>query len=423
MKNKLILLTLFITMTLSLSANAQTLDLHANQSLTVGSSSFLPFSTVGNDELIMVLPGDSMVTVTISNSLGGAFTIAPAKDFSEVGEPQLVMGNGTFILDYSNVTSFNGTFGISIVPQQTTAVFEILITPPSATTSSSTSSSTTGGPVTGDLFSPDSLTIIGTFLDQNLADQLSNDSNNQNCSADPSGISSTKLDDSTLNQLFNTLLNTNFSARSTVTTPGNSDFIAYTLPAPKGKKPAKGGFNITLENNTDKTKIFLTGVFPSVTTNQSISVGREFDTDIDVITKEQIDPALAAVQHAIVSATMPGQLSQNGGFFITQGGGCVGPYCAITEQGMVTIIPGGSCTPEVLRKKKLGFPTVNPSKLFDPFISASGVIQIPASSIVDPTHPLISKVVRESNYLIFQPVPPGVKLTQQLKLDLKKNGN
>ena len=101
-----------------------------------------------------------------------------------------------------------------------------------------------------------------------------------------------------------------------------------------------------------------------------------------------------------------------------QGGGCVGPYCTIVESGMVVIVPGGACTPEKLNKRKAGYPTVNPSKLFDPFPASAMTIQIPTANIVDPKHPLVSMVLQDNAYLIFQPVPPKAKFTQQIKLNL-----
>ena len=178
---------------------------------------------------------------------------------------------------------------------------------------------------------------------------------------------------------------------------------------------------------TDETQIYVTGIFPSISEESTLMIGGNRivnpEPKIEVTLKEQDLAALAAVQHSIVSATMPWQLSNNGGYFITKGGGCVGPFCTIVESGMVIIIPGGACTPEKLNRRKAGYPTVNPSKLFDPFPVASKTIQIPSQNIVDPTHPLISKVVRENAYLIFQPLPPKAKITQQLKINVTTNDN
>ena len=57
---------------------------------------------------------------------------------------------------------------------------------------------------------------------------------------------------------------------------------------------------------------------------------------------------------------------------------------------------------------------------FDPFPVASQTIQIPADNIVDPKHPLVSKIVKDNAYLILQPVPPGAMIIQQLMLSLNK---
>jgi hypothetical protein len=418
---KVLLLVLVLTIGfLNFSkANAQSIEVGAKQSLSISSPGFFPFTPTGNTALVMVFPTNPIVTITISNFLGNTFTLAPAQNFAEIGTPIEVMGNTSFPIDFSEGgPDFSGTFGISLAPQGSVN-FDITITPGEAGTSSSTSSSTTGGPVTGDLFSPDSFTVIGGFLNDSLANTLSNAADNPNCSSSQSGINSALINDTFINQLYDDLLDTNFSSQRTVI--GSDDTDGFTLSVPSKKINSKGSLNVKLNNTTDKTKIYLTAIFPSTSERQSIMVGRMLTDGIDVTLKEQDLVALAAVQHAIVSATMPWQLSNNGGFFITQGGGCVGPYCTIVEQGMVVIVPGGSCTPEVLNKRKAGYPTVNPSKLFDPFISAAGVIQLPTSSIVDPSNRNVSKFVKESNYLILQPVPPGAMLIQKLNLNLKKN--
>jgi len=419
MKKTLLLILILTIGFLNFSkANAQSIEVGAKQSLSISGPGFFPFTPSGNTALVMVFPSNSVVTVTISNFLGNPFTLAPAQNFAEIGEPVQIMGNTSFPIDFGQGgPDFSGTFGLSFLPQGSVN-FELTITPGVATSSTS-SSSTTGGPITGDLFSPDSFTVVGGFLDDTLASTLSNEANNLNCSSSPSGINSALINDSFVNQLYDDLLDTNFASQRTVS--GSDDTDGFTLTVPSKKDSAKGSLNVKLNNTTDKTKIYLTAIFPSISEKQSIMVGRSFDTSLDVSIKEQVDPALAAVQHAIVSATMPWQLSNNGGFFITQGGGCVGPFCTIVEQGMVVIVPGGSCTPEILNNRKAGYPTVNPSKLFDPFVSAAGVIQLPVSSIVDPSNRLVSKFVKESNYLILQPVPPGAMLVQKLNLMLNKN--
>lgn len=422
MKSKLTLIALFIISIITIDAKAQTVEVGTKQTLSVTSAIFFPFSTNGNNALKAEFPNNSQVTVTISNNTAGAFTIAAGKDFAEIGEKQTVMGSGTFTLDYSSAgPSFNGNFGISIVPTQGISVFDIEVAAPPISTSStsSSSSSTTGGPVTGDLFSPDSFTILGRFLDDTLVAQISNENNNKECSSEPTGVSLSALSNTST---FDSILNSVFSGNSAQRTisPTTSDLDSSAINITGKKNSAMGVYNIKLSNPTDMTKIYLTAIFPSTTEEQSVMVGRITEPDLEVTIKEQSNAALAAVQHAIISASMPWQLSNNGGFFITEGGGCTGPYCAITEQGMVTIVPGGSCTPSIIQKRKAGYPTLNPSKLFDPFIAASGVIQIPTSSIVNSKHPLVSKVAKESNYIILQPVPPGAKFTQQLKFNLNK---
>ena len=107
------------------------------------------------------------------------------------------------------------------------------------------------------------------------------------------------------------------------------------------------------------------------------------EPEIEVTLKAQNNVALAAVQHSIVSGTMPWQLSSGNGFFIVKGGGCVGPFCTIVESGMVVIVPGGACTPDKLNKRKAGYPTVNPSMFFDPFPVAAMTIQLPTSSLTN----------------------------------------
>jgi hypothetical protein len=184
-----------------------------------------------------------------------------------------------------------------------------------------------------------------------------------------------------------------------------------------GAKKDSSSYTQNLVNDTDKTKIFVTAVYPT-------KLDSPFESriaDLEVTTKEQLPNlvALAAVQHSIISAKKPWQLSNNGGFFITQGGGCLSPFCVIVEQGMIVVDPDGACTPDKLNKRKAKYPTINPSKLFDPFPASQNTITVPVSSIVDPKHPNVSaRVNRDNGYLIFQPVPPGATLKQQLNFSI-----
>lgn len=419
---KLITAITVFSLTLTLSAFAQTVEIGSKQSLTVSSPGFFPFSSTSNDQFKQGFNDNSNLDVFFTNFLGSPCQIAPAADFGEIGSPILVTGNGQFILDFSMAGPTSSAFGVSLVPQNGTCIFDILVQEQTITSSSSSSSS--GEIVTGDPFFPNSLTVVGAFLTDPFVDQLSSEENNPQCQNSPSGINSIPIstDQNFINDLYEELLGRNALPSNKVIKNRNSMSTEnyFTLEATGTKRPAMAVYNQQLSNTTDMLQIYVTGIFPSVSEEGSIMVGanRTLNSDIEVTLKDQIDPALAAVQHALVSATMPWQLSPNGGHFIIQGGGCVGPFCTIVESGMVVIIPGGACTPEKLSRRRAGYPTVNPSNFFDPFPASSKTIQIPTTDIVDPKHPLVSKVLQDSAYLIFQPVPPGAMLIQQLKLGI-----
>ncbi len=420
---------IFLTST---QTKAQTFEFNSNQTLTVSSPGFFPFSTTSNNQFKQDFPGNPNVDVIFNNFLGSPCEIAPAADFGEIGAPILISGNGQFVLDFSMAGPNAGTFGLSLVPQNGVCIFDLLVMPHAVTTTTSSTSSSSGEVIGGGgIFNPNSLTIVSSTISGNLVDQLSNDQNNPQCGTSPSGINGAIFaNDSTfINSIYNELLGRNgndtlfpLPNKTVRNLNSKSDMNYFTLEATGTSKPAMGVYNQKLSNTTDMLQIYVTGIFPSVTEDSSIMIGanRSLSSDFDVTVLNQVDPALAAVQHAIVSATMPWQLSPGNGFFITQGGGCVGPFCTIVESGMVVIVPGGACTPDKLSKRRAGYPTVNPSKFFDPFPASAKTIQIPTSSIVDPKHPLVSKVVQDSAYLIFQPVPPGAMLIQQLKLGIEE---
>ncbi|MBI3591151.1 MAG: hypothetical protein HY094_07255 [Candidatus Melainabacteria bacterium] len=405
-----------------LSVHAQTIEVNSMQTLSIPGPGFFPFSTTGNNQIKGLIPNNPEVTVTFSNFLGSPCTLAPAADFAEIGPKVLVSGNGTFILDFSMIEQNTSALGLSLVPQGGTSFFDIFVTPPEV----SSTSSSGGNTISGNIF-PNGVSIFGGFVGDDLLGQLSNEPNNPGCQSSPSGINPTNLsNEAFITNLYNDLLKRPVTPqrkfRSISVKPGESDFEAYTLTIPENKNSSMTVYNTKLINNTDMTKIYVTGIFPSLSEENTTMLGRTLSPEIEVTLKEQTGGdliALAAVQHAIISATMPWQLG-GGGFFITKGGGCVGPYCTIVEAGMVVIVPGGACTPEKLNKRKAGYPTVNPSKFFDPFPNAQGVIQIPTSNITDPKHPFVSRFVKDKAYLILQPVPPKSNFIQQLKLDIKK---
>ncbi len=434
MNKQLIFILSVIVLSVLFQGNlfAQTLELNTKQSLTVSNPGFFPLSNISNEQFKMSFQTINMIEVEFSNFLGSPCNIAPAADFSGISSPIRVSGNGTITIDFSSKPT-GGTYGLSIVPQGGVCLFDILAKLPnipiiSLSSSSSGAISTTGGEDTTDIFNPNSFSILEGPLPQELVDTLSNEGNNPNCQNSPSGIDSNTLGqqgfyDRVFDSLTDEFNSSNMTRENTRYLTSKANTNAFTLTIPTNKKSAKGTFNLQLTNTSDKTKIFVTGIFPSqveTTTTPIKSMGSKQITldEIEVTTRFQDIAALAAVQHAIVSATMPWQLSKGNGFFIVQGGGCVGPFCTIVESGMVVIVPGGACTPEKLTKRKAGYSTVNPSKFFDPFPFASMVIQIPTKDIVNPSHPLVAKAVREKAYLIFQPVPPKTMLIQQLMLGI-----
>lgn len=426
-------LVLFILVFIQLSTSAQTLELNQTQNLVISNPGFYPFSSLANNDLKDVFPTNPTLTLQFSNFLGSPCQIAPASDFQEIGTLNAISGNDTLTLNFSGAPPNVNEFGLSIVPQGGTCIFDLFITPPVITTSS-TSTSTSGGIITGggdDLLLPDSFTVFGGYLSDTLTGQLTNEMSNPLCGSSPFGIEPLVINGQGGNDVINVAVdglglgNPNFTGleqKFQTLIPSETESFSF-LP-PENKKVAMSVYTQKLINKTDMTKIFLTAIFASDSESSSIMLGanRKFDSNIDVTLKDQIQNlyALAAVQHSIVSATMPWQLSNNGGYFITQGGGCLSPYCVIVEQGMIVVDPDGACTPEKLNKRRAGYKTFNPSKFFDPFPFASMTIQIPANSIVDPKHPLVSKVVRDNAYLILQPVPPKAKLIQQLKFSLEK---
>lgn len=426
MKKHILLTISFIMLTgifCTLSSSGQTLELGANQTFTVSSPGFFPFSSISNEAFKEMLPTDPTVSLQFSNFLGSPCLVAPANDFSENGPQIRVDANGVFIIDFSGAGPNAGSFGLSLVPEGGACIFDLLTTLPPVTTTSSS-----GGIVIGpgdDVITPNGLTVFGGFLSDTVTDQLSNEMSNPNCQNSPFGIEPLVINGRGGDDIFNVILNDigvpgpQGSQRVLNQLTPSQDEL-FTLTIPENKKAAMTVYNQKLVNKTDMTKIYVTGVFPSFSETNPLMIGRVLDSRIDVTLKEQIDPALAAVQHAIVSATMPWQLSKPNGFFITQGGGCVGPYCVIVEQGMIVVDPDGACTPEKLNKRRAGYKTFNPSKFFDPFPASQATIQIPADDIVDPKHPLVSKVVRDNAYLILQPVPPQGKFVQQLKLNLRE---
>ena len=414
----LVVVFIFSLSVLISSSFAQTLELNNNQTFTIAGPTFIPFTPTANDQLKNLFPTNSNVSLTFTNFLGSPCQVAPARDFSEIGDKTNVTGNTTLSLDFSMAGQNANLFGLSFVPNGGTCIFDLLITPPSAASISS-SGSTSG--TLSNTFTPNALSIFGGYLSDNLALSLLNGTADPSAT-EPNGIEISQFENETqstnvLDQIFNTL-----GIGSTGT---NNNTETSTLAIPTNKSTAKTSYDQKLTNTTDLTKVFATVLLPTLIEegSSSLTVGNRV-LSIEKILKAQVPPdliALAAVQHSIVSATMPWQLSPNGGFFITQGGGYLGPFCTIVESGRVVLIPGGACTPEKLNKRKAGFTTLSPSKFFDPFPYASMTIQIPTANIVDPKHPLIAKAVREKAYLILQPVPPKSKLIQKIKLTIKKS--
>jgi len=412
-----IISTIICFSTCFLQAKAQTIVLNESQDLAISGPGFFPSSNISNDQFINTFPTNPIINCEFMGFSAGPLTIAPAMDFSEIGSTINITGNTNVDLDFGGASSTMGTFGISLVPLSGPSVFTINCMIPEISTSSSTSSSS--GSIIGEGFlNPNALTVFSNFVPDNLVDSISNNDDNPQCSSDPSGINGNAL----INLAPEAILDT--SAFATVPRivrylSSNKDSNTFTLLQTTPKQ-SKTVYNQVLRNTTDKTKIFVTGLLPSVADTGLVSRvndGQNFtplNQSADLV-------ALAAVQHTLVSATMPWQLGGPNSAFIVQGGGCVGPFCTIVEQGMITVIPGGACTPEKLNRRKMNLSLVNPSKLFDPFPASQSVIQVPSSSVVNPNHPNVSTRVNSQNgYLIFQPVPPNSTLKQQLKIAIQQ---
>lgn len=364
-----------------------------------------------------MFPTNPNLDIEFTNFTGGPCAIAPAADFAEIGPQIIVMGMGVQTLNFSGASQNVGNFGLSFVPQAGPCVFEIFIPKPQIVSTSSSSSS--GGDIVIDNLNPNALTVFSNFIPDNLVESISNEDNNNQCSSSPSGINPAGLINLRYEELFPSVFRT--VPRITRFLSSSADSNTFTLLQTTPRK-SKGVYTQSLRNDTDKTKIFVTGVFPSVVDPEEIRFQTtEPEGELNYTPKTQLPNlvALAAVQHSLISATMPWQLGGPNSAFIVQGGGCVGPFCTIVEQGMVTIIPGGACTPEKLNRHKMKLGTVNPSKLFDPFPATQSTIQVPSSSVVNPNHPNVSSRVNTQNgYLIIQPVPPGANLKQQVKLQI-----
>ena len=416
-------------------AYAQTIEFNTKQNLTISNPGFLPFSSISNTQFKDTFSTVNMIDVEFLNFLGNPCNVAPAADFGNVAPAIRVSGNGSITLDFSSKPN-GGTYGLSIVPEGGACIFDIIarlptipsaLPPPISTGSSSGSSSmTTTSEVLGTL-DPNSLTIIGAQLPDELVSLLSNAPDNKNCQSSFIGINALPFNqDSTYNSIFDSLT----SANSIISSRVGDRFLtskaainAFTLAIPKNKKLAKGTFDLKLTNTSDETKIYATVILPTevnFTETPSSMGGKQIAlSNLEVTLETQVNnAALAAVQHVLISATMPWQLSNGTGFFVAQGGGCLGPYCTLVESGMVVLVPGGACIPEKLNKRKAGYPTVNQSKFFAPFSFSSMTIQLSTKDIVNPKRPLVAKAAREKAYLILQPVPPKAMIVQQLMLSL-----
>lgn len=432
--HKRILINLAIAIVLVLSVflsqtNAQTnetIDLNTMQHFVVFSPGFYPFSGVANNEVKSQIPTNPLFDLAFNNIMGNC-TVAAAADFAEFGNVITLngqAGNDLILIDFGPVPPGVTQFGLSFVPTGS-CEFDLFVT---AHVSSTSSGDILSGPPANDTFIPNGISVLGGFLPDNIVSQISNENNNPQCQNSPFGINPLVINGSGGNDVLNGFLNTfdTIPQRKADNLSNKTEFSEsqqFTLTIPENRDKSKTVYNQKLSNTTDMTRIFVTGIFPSLSEENTIMIGRIIEEELEVTLMKQVDPALAAVQHAIISATMPYQLSKPNGFFITQGGGCVGPYCVIVEQGMIVVDPDGACTPDKLNKRKAGYKTFNPSMFFDPFPVASQTIQIPAKNIVDPKNPLVSKVVQENAYYILQPVPPGAMLIQQLKLGLEKDDN
>ena len=411
------------------------INFDSQQHATVDGPGFFPFSDNSNTDFTDLFPTtpNPSLDLTITNFMGTTCKIAPAADFEEIGPQINVNANGVFTINFTNVNPNEFMlFGFSFVPTTGSScefdLFPKFPGPPPISTSSTSGVITVPGGGGDDTFTitPNSISIFGGPVSNDLFNQITNEPNNPQCQNSPTGINGFNVNDTFVKNLYRELLNRTPQRTANIKAlTSKEETNAFTLTVPSGKDKAKATYNQRLTNTTDMTKIYATILLPTFTESGNTSA-RITEPDIEVTLKAQTGAdliALGAVQHAIISATMPWQLSKPNGFFIVQGGGCVGPYCTIVEQGMVVIDPDGACTPEKLSKRKAGYPTVNPSMFFDKFPVAAKTIQIPTSSIVDPTSPVISKAAMDIDnaYIILQPVPPGANLVQQLMIGLKKN--
>ncbi len=436
MKKQLILLSTVLILAAFINelnhlAYAQTIEFNTKQNLTISNPGFLPFSSISNTQFKDTFSTVNMIDVEFLNFLGNPCNVSPAADFGDVAPAVRVSGNGTITLDFSSKPN-GGTYGLLITPQGGACIFDIIArlpTIPSALPPAPSSSSSSGSTATiveplGTL-DPNSLTIIGAQLPDELVSLLSNAPNNKNCESNFIGINASPFNqDSTYNSIFDSLTSANSVMSSRVDDrflTSKAEINAFTLAIPKNKKSAKGTFDLKLTNTSDETKIYVTAILPTevnfTETPPSMGSKQVVLSNLEVTLEKQVNnAALTAVEHVLVSATMPWQLSNGTGFFVAQGGGCLGPYCTFVEGGMV--VPGGACTPDKLNKRKAGYPKVNPSKFFDPFSFSSMTIQLSTKDIVNPKRPLVAKVAREKAYLILQPVPPKAMIVQQLMLSL-----
>ena len=441
---KKVVIKLFLTMLMlftPLSICAETpIIFGSNQHISVTQPGFFPFSNNANNDFIDLFPTNPNpgIDLTIMNFIGSPCKIAPAENFEEIGPQITVDANGNLVINFNFMGAPMNTdlFGFSFVPQAgSSCEFDFLPKfpgPPPTSTSSTSGVITVPGGGGDDTFTitPNSISIFGGPVSNDLFNQITNEPNNPQCQNSPTGINRTGVNDILVDRIYQDFVKEVSRAlpeqitQNTKALTSKEETNAFTLVIPEGEDKAKAVYNQKLVNTTDMTKIYATILLPTFTESGNISA-RITEPDIEVSLKAQTGAdliALAAVQHAIISATMPWQLSKPNGFFIVQGGGCVGPFCTIVEAGMVVIDPNGACTPEKLSRRKAGYPTVNPSMFFDKFPVASKTIQIPTSSIVDPSSPLISKAAMDIDnaYLILQPVPPGGRFVQQLKLNLKE---
>lgn len=434
MKKILLCLSTVLISTFSLNIKplkSQTIDFDSKQNFTISAPGFFPFSTTANSQFKDVRPMNPNLTVQFSNFLGNLCAVAPAADFSEIGPQIVVRANGDITLDFSNAQPTANQFGLSLVPQGGSCIFDLFIPKPQATLPSPTPTPevTISLPPGEDALTPNALTIFSNYVPDDLANELSNEKDNIECKASLQGLTfiSVLSGDTPSETVFVTFLGENTALKriSKITrflnsnNEENSFTIVKTTP-----KQSMTVYSQNLFNSTDKTKVFVTGIYPSFVKELTTSIGlRTSKLSTTKTPKNQSSSSVSAsIQHAVVSVAMPWQVSDNGGFFITKGGGCVGPLCTIVESGMVLTTPGGSCTQEKVTKRRTLYETITLSKLFNPFASGQKTVQIPLlSNIINPNHPKSSATINTSNgYLIFQPVPPNSKIKQLLNISVQE---